>query len=78
MEFILGCNYWASNAGADMWRFFDAEVVKKDIKTLSEYGVKHIRVFPNWRDFQPVAPVLAEHGKHADYCLVGDRAPENP
>ena len=77
MEFILGCNYWASNAGADMWRFFDAEVVKKDIKTLSEYGVKHIRVFPNWRDFQPVAPVLAEHGKHADYCLVGDRAPEN-
>lgn len=78
MEFILGCNYWASNAGADMWRFFDADVVRKDIKTLSEYGVKHIRVFPNWRDFQPVAPVLAEHGKHADYCLEGDRAPENP
>ncbi len=78
MDFILGCNYWASNAGADMWRFFDAGVVEKDIKILSEYEIKYIRVFPNWRDFQPVSPVMKEFGIHAGYCLEGDRTPENP
>ena len=78
MDFILGCNYWASNGGADMWRFFDADVVEKDISTLSGYGVEYIRVFPNWRDFQPVAPVMKEFGIHADYCLEGDKIPENP
>ena len=45
MDFILGCNYWASNAGADMWRCFDANAIEKDIKTLSEYGITHIRAF---------------------------------
>ena len=29
MEFILGCNYWASNAGADMWRDFDSSALIK-------------------------------------------------
>ena len=62
MKFILGCNYWASNAGADMWRDFDIECIDKDVKILSEYGVKHMRVFPNWRDFQPVEPVLGGGG----------------
>ena len=54
MEFMVGCNYWASNAGTEMWRDFDATVIEKDIKTLSSYGMKYLRVFPNWRDFQPV------------------------
>ena len=53
-------------------------MIKKDIKTLSEYGVEYIRVFPNWRDFQPVMPVMKEFGMHALYCLEGERKPENP
>ena len=36
MEFILGCNYWASNAGIEMWKNFDAEAIKKETK--SEIG----------------------------------------
>ncbi len=51
MEFILGCNYWASNAGADMWKNFDINVVERDLKILSEKGVEYVRIFPNWRDF---------------------------
>ena len=39
MEFILGCNYWASNAGADMWRDFDIECIDKDIRILGGSGV---------------------------------------
>lgn len=58
MEFILGCNYWASNAGADMWKNFDIEVIDKDLCELSKYGIKYLRVFPSWREFQPVSPLL--------------------
>lgn len=53
-NFAVGCNYWASNAGAYTWRFFDKEVVKKDLDVLHSYGVDTIRVFPLWPDFQPL------------------------
>ena len=69
MEFILGCNYWASNAGADMWRDFDIDCIDKDVKILSENGVKHMRVFPNWRDFQPVEPIYGIDGAILDYTV---------
>lgn len=78
MDFILGCNYWASNAGADMWRFFDIDVVKKDIEVLADCGIRYMRVFPNWRDFQPVAPVMRDMGVVIDYCMEGDRPRQNP
>ena len=73
MEFILGCNYWASNAGADMWRDFDKEAIDKDLDALSSHGVTHMRVFPNWRDFQPVDRAYAWRGQHGEY--VKDNSP---
>ena len=78
MGFILGCNYWASNAGADMWRDFDEKTVYDDIKALSSYGVTHMRVFPNWRDFQPIMPLFGGRGTIEGYCLEGEKNPENP
>ena len=76
MEFILGCNYWASNAGAEMWRNFDSGVIKEDLRGLKENGVTHMRVFPNWRDFQPIMPLY--NGTNVDtYVLEGERYPEN-
>lgn len=71
MEFLIGCNYWASNAGTEMWREFDSEVIKKDIRLLAEHGVKHIRAFPNWRDFQPVIPLMAHSGEITGYAMDG-------
>ncbi len=62
MDFILGCNYWASNAGTDMWRDFDLKSIEKDLQVLSEHGVTHMRVFPNWRDFQPIVPQYSGGG----------------
>ena len=53
-EFMIGCNYWASNAGMYMWRNFDASIVEKDFALLASYGVDTVRVFPLWDDFQPV------------------------
>ena len=78
MEFILGCNYWASNAGADMWRDFDIKCIDKDLKILSENGIKYMRVFPNWRDFQPVEPILSGFGTLIGYTIKGMPMPNNP
>lgn len=77
-EFMLGCNYWASHAGAEMWKNWDEEQVERDMKDLSEYGVKYLRVFPNWKDFQPVMPVYGGEGRIKEYMLEGCREPENP
>ena len=38
-EFLIGCNYWASNAGTEMWRQWEPETVREDLKVLSENGV---------------------------------------
>lgn len=77
MEFMVGCNYWASNAGTDMWRFWDEKVVDEDLRRLKEAGVRTLRVFPNWRDFQPVIPRLGGKGSHIDYYMEGDIEPSN-
>lgn len=76
MDFILGCNFWASNGGTEAWKNFDAKVVEKDIRTLAENGIKYLRVFPLWRDFQPVAPLLGPQGRICGYTQ-GGKAPEN-
>lgn len=77
MDFIVGCNYWASNAGADMWKYFDESVIRDDLKVLSECGVTHMRVFPNWRDFQPVMPLFKGHGVLEEYCFEGELPADN-
>lgn len=78
MDFILGCNYWASHAGTEMWKNWDAATVKKDLEALSGYGMKYLRVFPNWRDFQPVIPLFGAEGRHSEYRLEGEKFPDNP
>ena len=53
-KFFLGCNWWASHAGTNMWRDWDESVVESDIKRLKESGIDVMRVFPLWNDFQPL------------------------
>ncbi len=50
----LGVNYWASHAATEMWRKWDAKAVEEDLRVLSDNGIKLLRVFPNWADFQPI------------------------
>lgn len=78
MEFMIGCNYWASNAGTEMWRQFDPDAIRSDLEILRDHGVKYMRVFPIWRDFQPVMPKLAGGARVMDYWLEGERESENP
>lgn len=77
MDFIIGCNYWASNAGIEMWRQFDTNVINNDLKILSENGIKYLRVFPLWRDFQPVKPNYAAGGKLSEYVMENGEMPKN-
>ena len=78
MEFMLGCNYWASNAGTEMWRQWSEDAVRKDLEILSAHGVRYLRVFPNWRDFQPVTPLFDIVGRIREYRLHEHALPENP
>ena len=61
-SFTVGCNYWASHAGTQMWNDWQADVVEADFKQLSENGVEVLRVFPLWPSFQPLTQIYSGHG----------------
>ena len=71
-KFMLGCNYWDSKSGTDMWKNWDEDVVRDDLSALKAIGVKHLRVFPNWRDFQPVDKYLTYLGTQREYFVPDD------
>lgn len=50
----LGFNYWASHAGTNMWHDWDEATVERDVFGLANAGARLLRVFPMWRDFQPI------------------------
>lgn len=60
--FAVGVNYWASYAGTHMWRDWKPEIIEQDFKQLSENGIKVLRVFPLWPDFQPIYQVYSGEG----------------
>ena len=70
-EFMVGCNYWVSNAGTEMWRDWSEKAVDEDFRKLSRYGVKYLRVFLNWRGFQPIVPLM---GGGASYRIQTSRS----
>ena len=49
-------------------RRWDAKEVEKDFAALKEHGLTLLRVFPNWRDFQPIVEVpICEQEKKKIY-----------
>ena len=71
-DFSIGVNYWASNAGAYMWRRFDEAVVERDFDLLEKYGCDTVRIFPIWPDFQPVEDVFVG-SHHTHHFRVNDK-----
>ncbi len=76
-NYYIGVNYWDSVSGTDMWVRFDESAVDKDLAALRESGVDTLRIFPNWRDFQPVTTLHGWRGNFMEYRICGDRFPEN-
>lgn len=70
-SFMLGCNYWDSKSGTDMWKNWDENVIREDLSILETCGVGHLRVFPLWRDFQPVKKLYGGGNSFREY-VVGD------
>lgn len=53
-KFEIGCNYWASHAGIEMWHDWREDIVEADIARLEAQNVRIMRIFPLWSDFQPI------------------------
>ncbi|NLO74581.1 MAG: cellulase family glycosylhydrolase [candidate division WS1 bacterium] len=70
--FLIGVNYWASHAGAYMWRDWDPEVVARDLEVLAEHDLRTVRIFPLWPDFQPLEPYFSLGGELREMRTTGD------
>ena len=68
-KFLIGCNYWDSVSGTDMWKNWNPVEIEKDLDALQKIGVKCLRVFPMWRDFQPVKKLYSCTGSLGEYVL---------
>ena len=76
--FTAGANYWASHAGTNMWNDWRPEIVNRDFDKLSCAGIKMLRVFPLWSDFQPLSGLYGGHGYIREYSFGEESLPDTP
>lgn len=74
-EFFVGCNYWASHAGTNMWRDWDEKTVDEDLARLAAHDVRVLRVFPLWSDFQPLKMLYGFRNEEIEIRLGEDLPP---
>lgn len=53
--FWLGVNYWPARSGMYWWQHFDKSSLADDFERIQQTGLKIVRVFLLWEDFQPRA-----------------------
>ncbi len=51
--FTLGANYWSRRGGPRMWSEFDAHSVQEEVAWAADLGLKTLRWFLYWPDFEP-------------------------
>lgn len=51
--FLLGVNYWPRRKAMGWWSDFDAGEVRNEFDLIRELGLKLVRIFLLWDDFQP-------------------------
>ena len=74
-NFVVGCNYWASHAGTRMWSDWKPEVVDEDFAQLEKIGVRVIRIFPLWPDFQPIVQFRRASGVEKEIAFANGPLP---
>jgi len=77
-ELALGCNYWTSHAGTAMWRDWRPDVVDADLAKLAQGGLKWLRVFPLWPDFQPITLLRGAKGSPVEMRFGELPLPDDP
>lgn len=75
MNFMLGANYWGYDWGTEMWLHYDGNKIRQEFKQLYEYGIRYLRVFPNWRDFQPVEKTYGYKARSGEYVNANTKKP---
>ena len=75
-RFRVGCNYWASHAGAHMWSDWQPEIIAADFAKLAEGELTLLRVFPLWPDFQPLHRLNGGEGNFHEYRFGEDPLPD--
>ncbi len=68
-SFIIGCNYWASHAGTNMWHDWDESSIEHDFALLSQHNIRYVRLFPLWPDFQPLRMHYKQSGDEKELRL---------
>jgi len=53
--FVLGVNYWPRRKAMYWWSDFDPGEVREDLDRIQELGLKLVRIFLLWEDWQPAA-----------------------
>ncbi len=52
--FVSGVNYWPIESAMNWWHRFDSGSVKEDFARIGEAGLRVVRIFLLWEDFQPL------------------------
>jgi endo-1,4-beta-mannosidase len=53
--FLLGVNYWPARSGIYWWQDYDKSALAEDFERIQQGGLKIVRLFLVWEDFQPKA-----------------------
>lgn len=78
-EFEVGVNYWESQHATEMWKKWSPDVVDKDFELLAAHGLKLVRCFPMWEDFQPIKFMKSNTGPTVETRFAdGTALPDTP
>ena len=72
-QFVTGCNYWASHAGIDMWKKWDANTVEEDFAKMESIHLEMVRCFPLWPDFQPLVNMSSGQNNPCELRWKGEQ-----
>jgi len=75
-SFLLGVNYWPRRKAMYWWSDFEADEVREEFALIADLGLKIVRIFLLWDDFQPTPDTVAED-KLTHLETVCDIAVEN-
>jgi endo-1,4-beta-mannosidase len=65
----LGANFWSRVGGPLMWRNYDPEIVRAELRVLRDHGLSMTRSFFYWPDFMPAPDLIDEEltARFADF-----------
>jgi endo-1,4-beta-mannosidase len=75
-RFDVGVNYWPARTAMRWWTMFDAAEVRDDFARIAAAGLRSVRIFLAWEDFQP-APDTVSSPQLGRLVQVADLAAES-